>query len=105
MRMRASSELHAACRTRSVCPLRSVAFQRALAAQVAAQGQVTAEMIKQAEWIAGVEYTEDERSLLLNGVNETLGHFDSLRRVEIDNGVPPALVFSSHPVMLNVIRL
>ncbi len=68
-------------------------FRRALATLVDEQAAVTPEMVKQAEWIAGLEYTEDDRALLLEGVNEAIKGYERIRAVRLDNGVPPALRF------------
>ena len=58
------------------------------------------EMIRQAEWVAGVQYTDDERSQMLDGVNELLDAFAELRELPLDNKVPPALFF--RPTALEV---
>jgi Asp-tRNA(Asn)/Glu-tRNA(Gln) amidotransferase A subunit family amidase len=68
-------------------------FSRALISLAEEQPRVTEAMIRQAEWVAGVSYTDDERKLMLNGVNELLDAFTALREVPLDNGVPPALIF------------
>ncbi|MCH7721201.1 MAG: amidase, partial [Planctomycetes bacterium] len=68
-------------------------FGRALASMSDDQPQVTDEMIRQAEWIASVQFNDDERRLMLEGVNEAVGDYARLREVAIDNGVPPALSF------------
>jgi Asp-tRNA(Asn)/Glu-tRNA(Gln) amidotransferase A subunit family amidase len=49
--------------------------------------------IAYAEKIAGLAFTEAERKLMLDGVNEQLEHYQKLRTVSIDNAVPPALAF------------
>lgn len=72
-------------------------FRRALAALVDDQATVTPEMVKQAEWIAGLEYSEDDRALLLEGVNEAIKGYERIRAVRLDNGVPPALRFEPEP--------
>ena len=69
-------------------------FGRALVALAADKPAVTKSMIREAEWIAGVEFTDGDRKLMLEGVNDALKDFAKLRAVEIDNAVPPALVFS-----------
>ena len=71
----------------------SVVFGHALAALADQTTAVTVEMIRQAEWISGLEFTEEERELMLEEVNETLDGYDRLRQVAIDNAVPPALHF------------
>jgi len=68
-------------------------FSRALVALAAEKAVATTEMIRQAEWVAGVEYGDADRELMLEGINELLEDFANLRAVPLDNGVPPALVF------------
>src|SRR5947199_4095818 len=72
-------------------------FRRALAAQVADASKVTPEMIKQAEWIAGLELTDKERESAAKEVQESLGSFAALRKVEVGYDVPPALSFHPSP--------
>jgi Asp-tRNA(Asn)/Glu-tRNA(Gln) amidotransferase A subunit family amidase len=56
--------------------------------------KITKGLLKDAEEVAGVEFTDEERDLMLEGLNEQLGSYETLRTVKIANGVPPALVFS-----------
>ena len=49
------------------------AFSRGLVALADGQREVTAEMIRQAEWISGQSFDDDERSLMLQGVNDLYG--------------------------------
>lgn len=72
----------------------SAVFQRALAAQVAQANQVTADMIRQAEWIAGLKLSEDDRKTTASSLQNTLRDFEQLRKIKLDNSVPPCLVFS-----------
>lgn len=74
-------------------------FARALVAQAEAAPvkAATAEMLDQAEWIAGIDLTEDERALMLEGINEMLGEFQTIRAVALDNSVAPALQFNAAP--------
>ena len=51
-------------------------------------------MLQEAEKIAGLEFTDEERELMLEGVNDYLEAYEKLRTVEIDNSVPPAIQFS-----------
>ena len=76
----------------------SVVFRRAVAAMADEGRQVTPEMIKDAEWIAGLEYTDEDRKLMLDGINEVLTGYKKIRDVPLDNGVPPALHFTSEPL-------
>jgi Asp-tRNA(Asn)/Glu-tRNA(Gln) amidotransferase A subunit family amidase len=75
----------------------SLTFRRALAAQAAQAGAVTKEMIKQAEWIAGLELTDDERTRTARSVQQSLGAFAELRKVEVGYDVSPALTFFPVP--------
>lgn len=55
--------------------------------------KLTKEMLADAEKLAGLEFTEEERDLMLKGVNEYLEKYDALRQVDLDNSTPPALHF------------
>jgi Asp-tRNA(Asn)/Glu-tRNA(Gln) amidotransferase A subunit family amidase len=68
-------------------------FSRALVSVAAERAPVTAEMVRQAEWIAGVSFSDEDRELMLEGVNELLEAFKTLRELPLDNAVPPALFF------------
>lgn len=70
----------------------SASFQRALAAD-AAKRKVTSEMISQAEWVAGIELTDEQRSMASSALTRANQRFESLRAHELDNGLAPALVF------------
>lgn len=54
---------------------------------------VTAEAVRAAESVAGLEFTDSERDLLLEGVNELRGNYETLRQVSVANSVAPALRF------------
>ncbi len=56
-------------------------------------GKVTKEMLADAEAVAGLRFTDAERELMLEDVNETLEAYAKLRTVTIPNSVHPALVF------------
>ncbi len=71
----------------------SAVFSRAVAALAERAPEISAEMIRQAEWIAGLELSDDERQLMVRGMNETRAELAALRAVELDNGAPPAFAF------------
>jgi Asp-tRNA(Asn)/Glu-tRNA(Gln) amidotransferase A subunit family amidase len=75
----------------------SVTFRRAMASQAAQSGHVTPEMIKQAEWIAGLDFTEEERTSTARSVEQSLRAFAELRAVDVGYDVPPALTFFPTP--------
>jgi len=56
--------------------------------------KITKAMLQEAEKIAGLEFTDAERELMLDGVNDYLQAFEKLRTVTIDNSVPPAIQFN-----------
>jgi hypothetical protein len=51
-------------------------------------------MIAAAEKIAGLSFTDAERDLMLDNLNNTLQSFTQLRTISIPNHVPPAIQFS-----------
>lgn len=63
-----------------------------LEAQQAAR--ITLEMLKAAERIAGLEFTDAERELLLADVNLHLDHYEHLRKIPLANNVVSCLRFS-----------
>lgn len=61
-----------------------------------AELRITAEMVAAAEQVAGLEFTAEERTMMLQGLNNALTAIEQLHQVSLPNGVPPALHF--HPV-------
>lgn len=64
--------------------------------EAATDGEITPEAIAEAERLIGLRFTEEQRRLMLEDVNERLGAFEKLREVELPNHVPPALRFDPH---------
>src|SRR4030067_2958552 len=50
-------------------------------------------MIKQAEWIAGLELDDEKRKMMVKGISESPASYEKIRKVAIDNSVPPAMAF------------
>lgn len=65
-------------------------------AQQTPQGtpMITLDMLIAAERIAGLEFTDAERQLLIDGVNQHLTHYERLRAIPLENSVPSSLRFS-----------
>lgn len=65
----------------------------------AAEGRsgITPADLAQAEQVAGLEFTEAERELMLEGINDLLEDYAELRDVTLDNSVTPALHFDPRP--------
>lgn len=72
-------------------------FQRSLAAQVAPNGKVTVEMVANAQWIAGIELSEAEQTTAADALNRDQARYATLRKVDVDYDVPPALHFYVDP--------
>jgi Asp-tRNA(Asn)/Glu-tRNA(Gln) amidotransferase A subunit family amidase len=77
----------------SALGLGATALPNILWARSQQEGRITKQMIAQAEQLAGLEFTDAERELMLEDVNENLEAFEKLRTVSIPNEVYPALRF------------
>jgi Asp-tRNA(Asn)/Glu-tRNA(Gln) amidotransferase A subunit family amidase len=64
------------------------------------QSAITPELLAAAAAGAGLTFTDAERALMLEGIRKQLAHYDQLRSVALDNGVPPALAFDPQPLDL-----
>ena len=59
----------------------------------AAEGPITRKVLARAEQMAGLEFTDSERDLMLEGLGELRDSYARLRQVALDNSVPPAFRF------------
>ena len=69
------------------------AFAETLWARARDQERITVEMVKDAEAVAGLEFSEEEREMMLRGLERNLTSYERLREVPIPNSVPPAVRF------------
>ena len=69
------------------------ALPKLLWAEAEATGGVSKEALIGAEQIAGLEFTDDERELMLSGLEDLRKDYERLREMPIDNSVSPALLF------------
>ncbi|MGD8698156.1 MAG: amidase [Gemmatimonadales bacterium] len=67
--------------------------------------RITKEMLDEAERIAGLEFDDTERDLMLQGLNSNLESFEMLRAVAVPNDLPPALYFNPIPPGTSVDRM
>lgn len=67
-----------------------------------AEPKISKEMLADAEAIAGLQFTDEERELMLRGLNSNLEDYEALRTVELSNDVPPALYFNPLPAGASV---
>jgi Asp-tRNA(Asn)/Glu-tRNA(Gln) amidotransferase A subunit family amidase len=72
-------------------------FARIVASMAAGGREITPEMIRQAEWISGLQFTDEERTLMLEDLAEREAAIAKLREVALDNAVPPAVQFDPAP--------
>jgi Asp-tRNA(Asn)/Glu-tRNA(Gln) amidotransferase A subunit family amidase len=82
-------------KTLSAAGIGTAVFGRALLALAEESAKVTEEMVRQAEWIAGLDFTDEDRKLLIEDLNQTVAHYEEIRAIPIDNSVPPALRFAT----------
>jgi Asp-tRNA(Asn)/Glu-tRNA(Gln) amidotransferase A subunit family amidase len=56
--------------------------------------RISKEMLRAAASVAGVQFTQQQFDRMLRGVNENLGKYDEIRKVELDNSIAPPLYFN-----------
>ncbi|MCK4965500.1 amidase, partial [bacterium] len=56
--------------------------------------KITKNMLKDAEKLAGITFTDEERELMLDGINNHLDKFERMRKIHLDNSIAPPLYFS-----------
>ncbi|HNL27969.1 MAG TPA: amidase family protein, partial [bacterium] len=59
---------------------------------------LTKDMIAQTEKLLGLQFSDAKRDSMLESLQEQLGNYEAMRKVKIDNSVPPALQFNPIPV-------
>ena len=59
--------------------------------------KITKEILQDAEQIAGLEFTDQERELMVEGLNKHLKSYEKMREVHLDNSVVPAIQFNPVP--------
>ena len=62
------------------------------------EGKIKKEMIPNAEKIIGLEFTDAERDSMLDALNDQLNNYENIRKVHLDNSIPPAILFNPIPV-------
>ena len=77
----------------SALGLGGTVFPGALWAQVQTRGEITSEIVADAGKLAGLEFTEEERALMLEGLNTDLEAYAALRENPVPNHVMPAVQF------------
>jgi Asp-tRNA(Asn)/Glu-tRNA(Gln) amidotransferase A subunit family amidase len=62
-----------------------------------AGGEITKETIGAAEEIAGVSFTDEQRQMMVRGLQQLRQGIDALHKVPLDNTIAPAIVFDPVP--------
>lgn len=75
----------------SVCFLLGALYQESA-------GPITRDIVMSAEKIIGITFSDAKRDSMLDGLNEQLKDYEAIRKIRIDNSVPPALLFNPIPV-------
>lgn len=88
------SELHASEVPAPALTLNTAAVD----APAPAAATITREMIKAAEAVVGVEYTDEQRDLMIERLDADLSAYRNLREISLPNDVAPALRFNPLPI-------
>jgi Asp-tRNA(Asn)/Glu-tRNA(Gln) amidotransferase A subunit family amidase len=59
---------------------------------------ITKGNIENTEKIIGLEFDDSERDSMLNNLEDQLTNYKNIRKIELSNSVPPAIIFNSIPV-------
>src|SRR5208282_1176584 len=73
--------------------LTSTLFPGVLLGLAADKPKITADLIDAAARIADVPIAEDQKQMLLDGLNAQVGDYEAVHKLQISNSVAPALVF------------
>jgi Asp-tRNA(Asn)/Glu-tRNA(Gln) amidotransferase A subunit family amidase len=73
-----------------------------LAAEEKKGSGIAAKTLAEAEKVTGLAFTDEERALMLHGLDELKDDYAKLRAIHLDNSVPPALRFD--PVLPGIPR-
>ena len=73
--------------------LASTVFPGLVWAELRRTGVITRETLDHAAIVAGIEIPEEQKTAILDGVNEQVRAFDEIRGLKLDNQVAPPLLF------------
>jgi Asp-tRNA(Asn)/Glu-tRNA(Gln) amidotransferase A subunit family amidase len=72
-------------------------FPGVLWAGLQEEPEITAETVAAAESVAGLDFTPEQREMLLSGLRANRDRYRAVRELELPNSVPPALHFDPLP--------
>ncbi len=59
--------------------------------------KIKKDLIPSAEKIIGLEFTDAERDSMQDALNDQLGNYENIRKVKLENSIPPAILFNPIP--------
>lgn len=74
--------------------LGSTVLPGVLWAKAAAGAEITTATIASAEEMAGLQFTDDQRKVMLEGIKNTEQRLEALHKIPLNNSVAPAIVFN-----------
>ena len=77
----------------SALGLGGTVFPGVLWAHMQARGEITSEIVADAGAVAGLDFSDAERDMMLADLNSNLEAYEALREVSVSNHVPPAVQF------------
>jgi Asp-tRNA(Asn)/Glu-tRNA(Gln) amidotransferase A subunit family amidase len=77
--------------------LGSTVLPGVLWAKAAAGAEITTATIASAEEMAGLQFTDDQRKVMLEGIKNTEQRLEALHKIPLNNSVVPAIVFNPRP--------
>src|SRR5438874_9575484 len=66
--------------------------------------KVTPEMLKHALAVAGLEFSDEQRDAILNGVNQNLTRYAELRQIHIDPNLAPPQFGVARQVLVDAVQ-
>lgn len=75
-----------------------VLFESLILRQSTFSQTIEKENINSAEKIIGLEFTDAERDSMIDLLNEQLGNYEKIRKIKLNNNVPPAILFNPIPL-------
>jgi len=60
--------------------------------------KITKEQIDSAEKIIGLNFTDAEKDSMLDNLNEQLTNYENIRKIDLPNSIPPAIMFNPIPI-------
>ncbi|MFA3782246.1 amidase [Melioribacteraceae bacterium 4301-Me] len=64
----------------------------------ATEVKINKSMVENAEKIIGLDFTDAKRDSMLDALNNQLKDYQNLRKISLDNAVPPSILFNPIPV-------